>query len=159
MQGDTETVQPANDGAAHRGKEEEEEDKWEARRKERYEVRAIHSLLQEWEGERILKVEIQEEDDRITSEEKGDIWEELNDSLDGETTGAEGIKRDSDGDPRKVKECEETMETSSNRVGTSGKVHGSIPCGPGRGHPPRAVKRRERCTRSKTPLPIIKCKA
>ena len=65
----------------------------EARRKEKKDIRAIHSLLHKWEGEKIVQVEIQKEEKRIDSEDKDDIWEELNESSDGEKTGAKGEKR------------------------------------------------------------------
>ena len=44
------------------------------------------ALLKNWEVERLESVEKKRESERIESEEKDAIWEELNGSIDGDTT-------------------------------------------------------------------------
>ena len=136
LQGKTKMGQPAKDGTAQRaGEEDEEEKKRELRRIERKEERAVHALLQECKSERDLEKQIQEEDDRILSEDNDEIWRDLNKSSEGEDTGVEVNKCESESMQEKEKEGAGSIETSLNRVGLAKKVHG-----PGRGHPPRVVK-------------------
>ena len=118
LQGETEMVQPATDGATQRAEEDEvKETRRYIRRIERKEERAVHALIQECKRERDLEKEIQADDDSIRSEEEDNICRELDKFKKGVDTGADGNIHETGSSKEMQTEREGTRETSQNRVG------------------------------------------
>ena len=138
------TGQPAPDGAARRAEEEDfEQNLREKRGIERKEEREVHALLQENKQERDLEKATQAEDDRIWSEEEEDISNKL-DELTEEPKESKKVKSYWNGMKKEGNIPSGGLsETAQKSVKLLQKVHGPNGiCGPGRGHPPRAVKGR-----------------
>ena len=111
---DMEVGQPAKNDAAHEGGEQEEEETMDSRRNAIQELRATVALLNKWEVERIESVEKQMEAERIENQEKDNIWEGLNGSSNGDTTGVGVRKGKSEAESRKKEEPQGSLEKAPN---------------------------------------------